>query len=632
MCGICGMVRAERARVLEPYFIDAMCRTIVHRGPDEQGIYVQGHVGLGSRRLSIIDLEGGKQPVHNENKTILIVSNGEIYNYPALTRMLEQKGHRFYTRSDTETIIHAYEEFGDDFLHHLNGMFAFALWDARRQRLVLARDRIGIKPLYYTFHDNTLIFASELKAILTYPHMECKVDLVALNEYLSYEYVPAPRTIFSDIFKLPPGHALSFCEGEKEIWQYWDIDLARSETIQPKEPVEYESEVLAVLREVVRQEMVSDVPIGVLLSGGIDSSGVAALMVESTNEEVQSFSIGFDDPSFDESHHARQVARYLGTKHRELTLTPGEMLDLIPAIAEFLDEPFGDSSFIPTYLLAKFAREHVKVALGGDGGDELFAGYSTLQAHRLMEYYERLLPGVIRNQLVPWVVERLPVSLDNISFDFKARRFISGRDTPTIERHHLWLGSFTPTQKLQLLQNWAQLKEKEPYQTAVEHLQASRAQELINQVLYCDMKLYLEGDILTKVDRASMANSLEVRVPLLNNLLVEYMTAIPHELKLHRMTRKYIMRKALRGLVPDHILRRGKKGFNIPVAKWLFGPLRPLAEEMFSQVRLERQGFFQPAYVRGLLEDHLAGRQDNRKLLWTLLVFQLWHERWGSAT
>lgn len=629
MCGICGMVHAEPTRALEPRLIDAMCSTIFHRGPDEQGTYVQGSVGLGCRRLSIIDLEWGKQPIHNEDKTIWIVSNGEIYNYPALTRMLEQHGHRFYTRSDTETIIHAYEEFGDAFLHHLNGMFSFALWDARRQRLVLARDRMGIKPLYYTLHDNTLIFASELKAILGYPGLRRNIDLVALNEYLSYEYVPAPRTIFQDIFKLPPGHALSFCEGQTEIWQYWDIDLARSETIQPKEQIEYESEVLDILREVVNQEMVSDVPIGVLLSGGIDSSGVAALMVESTNDVVQSFSVGFDDPSFDESFHARQVAQHLGTKHRELTLTPREMLDLIPAIGEFLDEPFGDSSFIPTYLLAKFAREHVKVALGGDGGDELFAGYSTLQAHRLMNYYERLLPGFIRSQLVPWVVERLPVSLDNISFDFKARRFISGRDTPTIERHHLWLGSFTPAQKVELLQNWAQIEKKEPYRTAVEHLQASRAQEIINQVLYCDMKLYLEGDILTKVDRASMANSLEVRVPLLNNKLVEYVAAIPHELKLHWMTRKYIMRKALRGLVPNNILRRGKKGFNIPVAKWLLGPLRPLAEEMFSQERLERDGFFQAIYVRGLLDDHLAGRQDNRKLLWTLLVFQLWHERWG---
>ena len=629
MCGICGMVRADPTRALEPRRIDAMCSTILHRGPDEQGIYVQGNVGLGSRRLSIIDLKGGKQPIHNEDKTIWIVTNGEIYNYPALTHMLELHGHRFYTRSDTEAIIHAYEEFGDEFLHHLNGMFAFALWDARRQRLVLARDRIGIKPLHYTLHDNTLIFASELKAILAYPGIQRNIDLVALNEYLSYEYVPAPRTIFQDIFKLPPGHALSFCEGQTEIWQYWDIDLARSETIHPKEQIEYKSEVIHILREVVNQEMVSDVPIGVLLSGGIDSSGVAALMVKSTNDVVQSFSIGFDDPSFDESSHARQVAQHLGTKHRELTLTSGEMLDLIPAIGEFLDEPFGDSSFIPTYLLAKFAREHVKVALGGDGGDELFAGYSTLQAHRLMNYYERLLPDFIRGQLVPWVVERLPVSLDNISFDFKARRFISGQDIPTIERHHLWLGSFTPSQKLQLLQDWAQLEERETYRTAIEHLQASGAQELINQVLYCDMKLYLEGDILVKVDRASMANSLEVRVPLVNNTLVEYVTAIPHGLKLHRMTRKYIMRKSLRGLLPDNILRRSKKGFNIPVAKWLLGPLRPLAEEMFSEERLKREGFFQPAYVRGLLNEHLAGRRDNRKPLWTLLVFQLWHERWG---
>jgi asparagine synthase (glutamine-hydrolysing) len=632
MCGICGIIYADWARPVETVLIEAMCRTIVHRGPDDQGVYVQGNVGLGSRRLSIIDLEGGRQPIHNEDETVWIVFNGEIYNYPDLTRLLERRGHRFYTGSDTETIVHAYEEFGDEFLQHLNGMFAFALWDVQRQRLLLARDRTGIKPLYYTQHDGALIFGSELKTILAYPNIPRTIDLVALDEYLSFEYVPSPRTIFQGISKLPPGHALAFAEDQVRTWQYWDINLARSEGVQPKRLSEYEAELLEVLREAVHKEMISDVPIGVLLSGGIDSSAVAALMAEAAPENVKSFSIAFDDPSFDESHHARQVVRYLGTEHHELTLTPKTMLDLVPRIAEFLDEPLGDSSIIPTFLLSQIARQYVKVALGGDGGDELFAGYSTLQAHRLVEYYERLLPGVVRYHLVPWVVDRLPVSFDNISFDFKARRFIAGRGVSLMERHHLWLGSFTPTQKRQLLQPWAQVQEKDTYHVAFDHLHACQAREPLNQLLYCDMKLYLDGDILPKVDRASMANSLEVRVPLLNHTLVEYVAGLPHDLKLHRLTTKYILRRALRGRLPDAILRRGKKGFNMPVAKWLTGPLYPLAEEMFSEERLEREGFFEPTYVRGLLEDHLAGWHDHRKLLWTLLVFQLWYERWGKST
>ncbi|MBN1992337.1 MAG: asparagine synthase (glutamine-hydrolyzing) [Anaerolineae bacterium] len=632
MCGICGLIYTERARPIEASLVEAMCRTITHRGPDDQGIYVQGNVGLGSRRLSIIDLAGGKQPIHNEDETVWIVFNGEIYNYPDLTRMLERRGHHFYTRSDTEAIVHAYEEFGDEFLQHLNGMFAFALWDTKNQRLLLARDRTGIKPLYYAKYDDALIFGSELKAVLAYPGLPRTIDLVALNEYLSFEYVPTPRTIFQGIAKLPPGHALSFAEGQTHIWQYWDFNLARSENIQPKRPAEYEAELLEVLREAVCKEMISDVPIGVLLSGGIDSSAVAALMAEAAPGKVKSFSIAFDDPSFDESHYARQVAHHLGTEHHELTLTPNTMLDLVPRMAEFLDEPLGDSSIIPTFLLAHFTRQHVKVALGGDGGDELFAGYSTLQAHRAVEYYERLLPGPIRYQLAPWVVDRLPVSFDNISFDFKARRFIAGRGVPPIVRHHFWLGSFIPAQKRQLLQPWAQVREKDTYHIAFEHLHSCQAKASLNQLLYCDMKLYMEGDILPKVDRASMANSLEVRVPLLNHTLVEYTAGLPHHLKLHRLTTKYILRRALRDQLPKTILERGKKGFNMPVAKWLTGPLRPLAEEMFSTERLQRQGFFEPTYVRGLLNEHLAGQHDHRKLLWTLLVFQLWYDRWGKES
>lgn len=344
------------------------------------------------------------------------------------------------------------------------------------------------------------------------------------------------------------------------IWQYWDVNLARSENIQPKRLVEYENELLEILREVVRKEMVSDVPVGVLLSGGIDSSAVAALMSEIAPERVKSFSIRFDDVSFDESNYAHQVAQHLGTEHHELTLTPKMALDLVPQAAKFLDEPLGDSSLIPTFLLSQFTRHHVKVALGGDGGDELFAGYSTLQAHRLVEYYESLLPSVVRHRLVPWVVDRMPVSFDNISLDFKIRRFIAGRGLPLVIRHQQWLGSFTSAQKQQLLQPWTQLREKDTYQVAFDYQRNSQAKEALNQLLYSDMKLYLEGDILPKVDRASMANSLEVRVPLLNHTLVEYVSGLPHSLKLRGLTTKYILKRVMRDRLPDAILQRGKKG------------------------------------------------------------------------
>ncbi|MBI2841627.1 MAG: asparagine synthase (glutamine-hydrolyzing) [Acidobacteria bacterium] len=632
MCGICGVAYGQRDRIVAPGLLEAMCRTLVHRGPDDQGTFVDRHVGLGNRRLSIIDLEGGHQPIHNEDQTVWVVLNGEIYNYLDLTQMLERRGHHFYTKSDTEAIVHAYEEFGDECLEHLNGMFAFALWDAPRQRIILARDRAGIKPLYYALHDGALIFGSELKAILAYPGLPRSVDLVALNEYLSFEYVPAPRTIFRGISKLLPGHAMSFEDGRLRTWKYWDINLTRSENVQRKPLAEYETELLQLLREAVRKEMVSDVPIGVLLSGGIDSSAVAALMVEASPGRVQSFSISFEDPTFDESCYARLAARTVGTEHHELLLTATDVAGLLPPIANSMDEPLGDSSLLPTYILSQLARQHVKVALGGDGGDELFGGYSTLQAHRLVEYYERYLPSYLRQRVAPRMAELLPTSFNNISLDFKLRRFLLARGVPPAVRHHYWLGSFRPEEKERLLQPWARLTEKDTYDVVFRHLEQCTARAPMNQLLYCDFKLYMEGGMLPKVDRMSMANSLEVRAPLLNHTLVKYVARIPHELKLHGLTTKYLLRRSMRGLLPSKILRRGKKGFNIPVAKWLAGPLRELAESLLSPERLSRSGFFNPSYVRTLLDEHMTGRKDNRKLLWTLLAFQLWHERWMVDT
>ena len=605
-----------------------MCRTLVHRGPDDQGIFVDAGVGLGSRRLSIIDLSGGHQPIHNEDRSVWVVFNGEIYNYRQLESLLRKLGHRFSTHSDTEVIVHAYEEFGDECVRYLNGMFAFALWDAAGRRALLARDRFGIKPLYYTVVQKQLIFGSELKALLAHPAVERKVDFVALDEYLSFEYVPTPRTIIKDVKKLPPGHRLSFSERGLAVEPYWDLSLSKSERKPPVSWRDYKGRLRQKLEEAVEKEMVSDVPIGVLLSGGIDSSAILAMMAKSAPGNVKSFSIAFDERSFDESRYARMAAQHLGSEHHELTVTSSMMLALIPRLMDFLDEPLGDSSFVPTYFLSKFAREHVKVALGGDGGDEMFAGYPTLQAHRLIEYYERWVPFSLRATLIPKIIDSLPVSKDNISFDFKARRFISGRGVPLANRHHRWLGSFTPQEKAELFVPEFLQEEVDTYDIAYEHQRRCDAEQTLNQILYMDVKLYLEGDILTKVDRASMANSLEVRVPFLNHSLAEHVAEIPHSLKLRGMKTKFLLKKAMEGIIPSDILKRPKKGFNMPVAYWLNSDLRELVRDQFQEAKIRREGFFKPTYIQKLITEHSEGTRDNRKLLWTLLVFELWHEKY----
>jgi asparagine synthase (glutamine-hydrolysing) len=628
MCGLCGVLNFDGQAPVDRGALAAMTATLQNRGPDDLGDYLAGPVGLGHRRLSIIDLEMGHQPLCNEDGSIWIVYNGELYNYREIRADLEKAGHRFATRSDTEVIVHAYEEYGADCLKAMNGMFAFALWDGNRRRLLLARDRMGIKPLYYARLPHGLLFGSEIKALLAHPQFERRLDLTALNLYLSLEYVPSPHSIFAGVKKLPPGHFL-LVEGEDvRVERYWDMRLDQSEPPSARTLDECVTEVRQLLYDAVEMELIADVPVGVLLSGGIDSSGVAAMMTRASSLPVQSFSVAFDDPSFDESSHARLVARHLGTKHHEFSLSPDTALKTLPEIVAYLDEPLGDSSIIPTYCLSRFTKEHVKVALGGDGGDELFGGYSTLQAHRLAGYYQRLAPAWLRGLVEPWVLKKLPVSFDNLSFDFKLRRFLRDYARPPVERHHRWLGSFTPGEKARL---WGPLAGD--YHEAVAPLVAgqarrSRAGDPLNQVLYCDLKLYLEGDILVKVDRASMANSLEVRVPLLNRLLVDYAARLPHSFKLHGLTTKFLLRRALKGILPESILTRGKKGFNAPVARWFAGPLKPMLEDLLSPERLNRQGLFQPDYVTSLIKEHQARRRDHRKLLWTLVSFQMWYENW----
>ncbi len=629
MCGIVGILSSSQGEPPDRAVLEAMKASLVHRGPDDEGSFLDDHVALGIRRLSIIDLEAGQQPVANEDGSIQVVLNGEIYNYRDLTHRLLAMGHEFRSRSDTEVLVHAYEQWGAAFLDKINGMFAFALWDSRGRRLFLARDRAGIKPLYYAWTRSALVFGSELKALLVHPAVERDLDPESLGHYLSFEYVPTPHAIFRGVRKVRPGHYLIAERGSIEEVRYWDFAIQRSESVRVCEPHSHVHKFTRVLQDSVAAEMVSDVPVGVLLSGGLDSSTVAAMMAKASGGAIKSFSVGFAEGSFDESTHARRVARYLQTEHHEMVLTPKMLLDLLPELAAHIDEPFADPSIMPTYLVSKFAREHVKVALGGDGGDEMLAGYSTLQAHRIAPFYNRL-PTLFRHRVVEPLVRSLPISHSDFSLDFKASRFIRGSDEIPAVQHQMWLGSFFGSQKTQILsddfiERIAGAPERELIRRT---LQPCPAGNQLNRILYQDMKLYLEGGILPKVDRASMAVSLETRVPLLNWDVMEFLAGTPISLKLRGFTRKWLLREAMAGELPDDIINRPKKGFGVPVARWLSSDLRQMAQDYLSSRRLERQGIFNPAAVSRILSEHLARRRNNHKMLWTLLMFQLWWDNW----
>ncbi|MEW6608597.1 MAG: asparagine synthase (glutamine-hydrolyzing) [bacterium] len=626
MCGICGYLTWGE-KTVQQEIVHQMCEVIRHRGPDEEGIYVEKNIGLGMRRLNIIDLVTGHQPIHNEDKTIWVVYNGEIYNFQEIRKSLEKNGHRFYTQTDTEVIVHLYEEMGTRCVEKLNGMFGFALRDKQRNRLFLARDRIGIKPLHYARVNNQFIFGSEIKAILVHPDVNREIDLTSLDKYLTYEYIPAPQTIFKQIKKIPPGHILTINQaGELRTEQYWDISFKHDERIKSEE--EYAEELLSLLKDAVKRRLISDVPLGVFLSGGIDSSTVTALMSELVPGQVKTFSIGFEDKSFDESCYARKVAQYFGTSHYEEILSPNKLIELVPVIADVLDEPLGDASIIPTYLLSKFTRKYVTVTLGGDGGDELFAGYPTYQAHRLAGFYEKI-PSIIRQSMIEKVISHLPVSTSNISFDFQTKKFISGIPYPSEIRNYIWLGSFSPEEKKDLLSNEVcDILKNDTFEDIKIYLAKTDAQSLLERLLYLDMKFYLQEDILAKVDRASMANSLEVRAPFLDYTFVEFVANLPPHLKLQNLTTKYILKQAVNNLLPKGIANRKKKGFGIPIAKWFKQELKGFILDVFAESKIKQEGFFNYNYIKQLLTDHFENKKDNRKGLWTLLVFELWYEKY----
>jgi asparagine synthase (glutamine-hydrolysing) len=626
MCGIVGIINLDRSQPADERTVRAMAGAIIHRGPDDEGFYCKNNVALGMRRLSIIDLATGRQPISNEDGTVWVVFNGEIYNFPELRERLTARGHQFNTHSDTEVIVHLYEDYGDRLVDHLNGMFAFALWDEKRERLLIARDRMGEKPLYFTqIADRALIFASELKALVVHPLVERRVNLLALRKYLQYEFVPSPHTMIEGAHKLRPAHRLIFEKGQWRTERYWRLSYEGARLkIGADEATE---EAHRRLREAVRMRLISDVPLGVLLSGGIDSSSIAELACEAAQGRVKTFSIAFEEKSFDESAYARMVADHLGTEHFEQRLTEREMLEIVPEIPRLLDEPLGDGSLIPTYLLSRFTRRRVTVALGGDGGDELFAGYPTYPAHRLAGYY-RALPRFIRQGLIEPAIARLPVSTDNLSFDFRAKRFVRGAGLPAGARHTLWMGSYDAEQQRLLLSpdvfhaysNEEVFAEVRLY----DQRNGSRKIDIVEQMMTLDATHYLAECVLFKVDRASMAASLETRAPFLDHTFIEFLMKLPLDLKLRRLTGKYMLKRAMRGRLPEEIIKRPKKGFGMPVAKWVKGELRPLVRDTFAPQRLKRRGLFNPQYVENLLAEHERGQADHRKLIWTLLMFELW--------
>lgn len=628
MCGIYGYVSSRGG--IQPEILRRMGDTLRHRGPDDEGEWIQHSeelaVALGHKRLSIIDLtSAAKQPISDEDGKIWLTYNGEIYNFRELRSELAAKGHTFKSTSDGEIIVHLYEEMGAACLERLKGMFAFALWDETQQSLFLARDRIGKKPLHYAIYDGGIAFASEIKALLKHPQVVKEIDLSALNKYLTFEYVPAPATIFKSIKKLEPGHYLSYQNGKSEIKKYWDIPLA-DYPIGFKTEDEYAEELRDILERAVRSRLVADVPVGVFLSGGIDSGVIAALAAKA-DRKIECFSIGFDEPSFDESSHAKSIAKALGLNHRLKIFNTREMLDNLDELPNFLDEPLADASILPSYLLSKVASERLKVALSGDGGDELFAGYPTYQAHRIITYYD-LLPETLKNSvkaLAAW----LPVSHGNISTDFKIKQFLRGAGVSPEIRFFMWMGSFTESEKKGLLSSdvRAALAHENTYEDVFAYIRESGLNKDLERILYLSMKLYLQDDILVKVDRAAMANGLEVRCPLLDQELVEFACRLPMQYKLHGLKTKYLLKKAAAGILPDSIINRKKKGFGIPISKWLTGELKSYMLDYLGEERIKRQGYFNYPYIKGLIDDHLHKRKDHRKLLWTLLIFQIWHDR-----
>jgi asparagine synthase (glutamine-hydrolysing) len=620
MCGIAGFVarttgRSDFDREGVERLVGEMCAAIRHRGPDDQGTWVDDGVALGMRRLSIIDVSGGHQPIHNEDETVWIVFNGEIYNFPSLRADLERLGHRFYTSTDTETIVHAYEQWGEDAISRLRGMFGLALWDTRSRTLLLARDRAGIKPMHFAEANGRLYFGSEIKSILCAPDVGRDLNLDALDHYLSFLYTPPDASIFQGVRKLPPGHLLIWRDGRVRITRYWQIAASESFTGTETDAAEALAKTLA---GAVESHLVSDVPLGAFLSGGVDSSLVVALMARASSAPVRTFSIGFGEPEFDELQHARRVAQHFGTDHHELVVEP-DGVAILDSLVQHFDEPFADSSAIPTWYVSQMARQHVTVVLSGDGGDELFGGYDRYIPHPHVLAFDRYGSATMR-RLAGAAAERLPHGargrnfLRHVARDPRGRyldaiRFFAADERPSL---------LTPDVR-------ARLSAQTPEDRLAVHFDRYRQLPWASQMMRFDSETYLPEDILTKVDRMSMAHSIESRVPLLDNEVIDLAMSLPAAFKIKNGRRKHILKEVAATMLPRDLLDRPKQGFAIPLGSWFRGELRELFADTLLSSRTLQRGFFQPAFVRRLIEDHVAGRRDHTLRLWQLVVFERWH-------
>lgn len=631
MCGICGIATTRPAGPEFPSLLISMCRTIVHRGPDDEGVFSRETVGLAARRLSIIDLAGGHQPLANEDQTVWVAHNGEVYNFPDLREELASRGHVFRTRTDTETIVHSYEEWGEDFVHKLRGMFAFALWDGREGKLLLARDRLGVKPLYYTLlGDRTLVFGSELKAVIVHPGVRRALEPKALDLYLTLEYVPAPFSMFKDIHKLPAGSTLVYKKGEVEIKNYWDIAAGPVERprIPEKELPAVMDELYALLKESVKLRLISDVPLGVFLSGGIDSSTIVGLMRELGASPLKTFSIGFEEVSYNELKYARRVAEKFATDHEEFILEP-QALELTEKLLRHLDEPFGDFSVFPTYLVSRMARSRVKVILSGDGGDEVFGGYEHYQAQKIAGSVDVKTLGRRLSRLI----NRLPPSKKKKGLWNKLQRYFLGLEQDSELRHLRWMTFLSSPDKDRLyaedlkaqLGGVEEITGLSPFR---EIFAALPSFDPINGELYLDLKTYLADDIMVKVDRMSMAASLEAREPLLDHKLVEFAFSLPGRLKLNGLETKWLFKKTMERLLPRENIYRPKEGFSIPIKHWLRQELKEVMLDYLSEKRIKEEGLFNHGLIKTMIDGHLSGRKNWSHQLWALLVFEIWRENY----
>lgn len=624
MCGITGFISKDRNVPVEQRtnLLDRMCASITYRGPDEQGMLVRGRAALGMRRLSIIDVKGGQQPIFSDDGNLAIVYNGETYNFRELREELIALGHTFKTNSDTEVIVNAYEEFGSDCLKKLRGMFAFAIWNFREETLFVARDRVGKKPLFYSVTgDGSFVFGSELKTLLVHGEIRREIDFAALDAYLTFGYVPEENCILKNVNKLLPGHFLMFKNGQVYTEKYWDFDYAEPQNV--KTEGEYVEVLREKIKEAVKIRLISEVPLGAFLSGGVDSSTVVAMMSQCSDTPVKTFSIGFNEDSFDELKYARIAAKHFGTEHHEFTVTP-DLFDLVDEIIWHFDEPFSDPSSLPTYMLSKMAREHVTVVLSGDGGDELFAGYSRYVINKRRSGFVKL-PRSVRQGLIRSISDKLPHGahgknyLYNISLDPTDRYIDSVSCFNRPRKSYLYSDGFS--ERL----NGGFGKSESGFRAVADSVSTGNE---IDKLLYLDSKTYLPGDILTKVDRMTMANSLEARVPLLDHELIEFVVGIPSHLKMNGLQTKHILKKSMDGIVPNEILYREKQGFGVPIGEWINIQLRDRIIGDLSGKRTLERGFFNSGYIGTLLKEHSNGRRDHSHALWVLWMFELWQRKY----